>query len=112
MLRDHLRSSAEELQETVEGQLEHLAGTRTGSARREETARRTYLKDLRRRVHAVLGNADTYIKGLHKDRIGAERLWEQHCRTAQRLRKAAANGDAAPHRRTTKSNKARKTTRH
>ena len=63
-------------------------------------------------MHAVLGNADTYIKGLHKDRVGAERLWEQHRRTAQRLRKAAANGDAAPHKRTTKGERARKTARH
>ena len=115
MLRDHLKSFVVELQGTVEGQMERLAATRTASAQREETARRAYVKDLRRRVRTALGNADDHIKGLHKDRRGAEGVWRQHCRTARSIRKAGAKseagtgGDAPPHQRTTKAKKTRKT---
>lgn len=111
-LRDFLKAYVDELQETVEGQLENFAEIRTAAARRDETARRAYLKDLRRRVHAVLGNADKFMKGLHKDRTAAGRVWEQHSRTTQRLRKAAASGEVASHKRTAKAKRPRQATRH
>ncbi|MFI5016032.1 MAG: hypothetical protein ACHQAY_27165 [Hyphomicrobiales bacterium] len=111
-MRDDLRSFVQELQETVEGQLQRLTDKRSATARQEEAARRAYLKDLRRRVHAVLGNADKYIKGLHKDRTTAERVWEQHRRTSQRLREAAVNGEAAPRKRTVKAKKRQRAAHH
>jgi len=110
--RDHLRSFVDGLQETVERQLQRLTDGRTATARREETARRAYLKDLRRRVNAVLGGADKYVKELHKDRTTAERVWEQHGRTSRRLRQAAAGGEAASRTRTVTAKKRRKAARH
>lgn len=111
-MRKDLRSFVKELQETVEGQLQRLTDTRTATAQQGETARRAYLKDLRRRVHAVLGNADKYVKGLHKDRTTAERVWTQHCRTSQRLGKAAAGGEAASHKQAVKAKKRHKAAHH
>ena len=111
-MRDDLRSFVEELQETVEGQLQHLSDRRTATARQEETARRAYLKDLRRRVHAVIGNADKYVTDLYKDRTTAERVWAQHGRTSRRLRETAASGGAASRKRTVKAKKPRKAARH
>ena len=100
------------LQETVEGQLQHLSDRRTAIARQEGAARRTYLKDLRRRVHAVIGNAEKYVNDLHKDRTTAERVWEQHGRTSRRLRETAASGEAASRKRAVKAKKPRKAARH
>ncbi len=111
-MRDDLRSFVEGLQETVEGQLQHLSDRRTAIARQEGAARRTYLKDLRRRVHAVIGNAEKYVNDLHKDRTTAERVWEQHGRTSRRLRETAASGEAASRKRAVKAKKPRKAARH
>lgn len=105
-LQHHLCSVADEMREAVEAQLGTLNDARHSQARRDGTARRAYLKALRRRVDTVLGNADKYVKSLHKDRLGAERVWEQHGQAELRQRKAAIRGETVMSKRTKKSKKA------
>ena len=102
-MRDHLRSFVEGLQETVEGQLQHLSDRRTAIARQEGAARRTYLKDLRRRVHAVISRER--LNDLQKDRTTAERrgsgmaaragAYAGRRRAAKRHRASGSQGEEA-----------------
>ena len=99
-LRNELVSYASNLRETVGAKLASLAATRAKMARREENLRRTALKDLRRRVENLLGNAGMLIEGIGRDRQRAGRIWEQHLRNTSRQRRAAqaaAKDMAAPH---------------
>lgn len=105
-LQHHLRSAADEVHEAVEAQLETLNDARHSQARREGMARRAYVKALRRRVETVLVSADRFIKGLHKDRISAERVWEQHGHAEQRQRKAAMRAESVTVKRANKKRKA------
>jgi hypothetical protein len=93
------------MREVVEAQLESLSDARHSQARRDGTARRAYLKALRRRVDTVLGNADKYVKSLHKDRLSAEHIWGQHAHAEQRQRKAAMRGEVVTSKRAKKSRK-------
>jgi hypothetical protein len=81
-LLDQLASFADDLREAVGEQLAHLAATRVKTARREDNARHAQLKDLRKRVEALM-------KGFSQDRQQAGQVWEQHLRTALRRRRAA-----------------------
>ena len=82
-LLDQLASFADDLREAVGEQLAHLAATRVKTARREDNTRHAQLKDLRKRVEALM-------KGFSQDRQQAGQVWEQHLRTALRRRRAAA----------------------
>ncbi len=81
-LRNQLDSYVADLRETVGEELAHLAAARVKIARREENVRRAQLKDLRRRVEALL-------EDFSKDRQRAGRIWEQHLRKATQQRRAA-----------------------
>ena len=97
-LRDQLDSFVADLRETVGDELAHLTATRVKMARREESARRAELKDLRRRVEALLANSVKLIDDFNKDRARAGRVWEQHLRNAPLQRRTAtqtAEKDAA-----------------
>jgi hypothetical protein len=102
-LRNQLGAYVADLQETVGKELAHLTSTRAKTARREENVRRAQLKDLRRRVQALLTGAAKLIEEFNKDRQRAERVWDQHLRKAPRQRQAAirvaAKGTVAPHKR-------------
>jgi hypothetical protein len=93
-LRDKLSSYAAGLRETVAEALSDMAATRAKMARRDEGARRTQLKDLRRRVHALLANSEKLISDFHQDRERAGRIWEQHLRNASRQRRASSRAAA------------------
>jgi len=91
-LRKQLDSYVADLRETVGEELAHLTATRAKMARRENNARRVQLKDLRRRVEALLANSVKLIEDFNKDRAHAGRVWEQHMRNAPRQRRAATRG--------------------
>lgn len=103
-LRDQLSSYAAKLHETVGEELAGLSATRKKTARRELSARRTQVKDLRRRVGVLLANSDKLIEGLNQDRERAGRAWEHHMRNTSRQRRvamrAAAEDVATPRKRT------------
>ena len=82
-LLDQLASFADDLREAMGEQLAHLAATRVKTAHREDSVRHAQLKDLRKRVEALM-------KGFSQDRQQAGQVWEQHLRTALRRRRAAA----------------------
>jgi hypothetical protein len=89
-LRNQLDSYVADLRETVGEELAHLASARVKLARRADNVRRAQLKDLRRRVEALLASAVKLIEDLNKDRQHAGQVWEQHLRTALRQRRVAA----------------------
>ena len=94
-LRDRLGSFAAELRETVGEELAHLTARRAKLARRAESTRRTQMKDLRRRVEALLSSADKLIENIAQDRQRAARIWEKHLHSATRQRRATARTAAA-----------------
>ncbi len=106
-LLDQLASFADDLREAVSEELAHLTSTRLKTARREDSARRAQLKDLRKRVEALL-------KDFSHDRQQAGEIWEQHLHTSsRRLRaaaKAAPKATAAPRKQTAR--KTAKKTKH
>ena len=88
-LLDQLASFADDLREAVGKELAHLTATRLKTARREDSARRAQLKDLRKRVEALL-------KDFSQDRQQAGEVWEQHLHTSLRRGRAAAKAAAKP----------------
>ncbi len=98
-LLDQLASYVADLREAVGEELSHLTATRLKTARREDSARHTQLKDLRKRVEALL-------KDFYQDRQQAGQVWKQHLRTALRQRRApvraATKVAAAPRKHTAK----------
>lgn len=98
-MRAELESLTSKLEKSVSAELSEMVTAREEVARRESTARRAYLRDLRRRVGAVLGDASKYIADLNHDRMRAERVWLQHLRTQRKRRHEAAkqaHADAKP----------------
>jgi hypothetical protein len=88
-LRNQLDSYVADLRETVGEELAHLASARVKLTRRADNVRRAQLKDLRRRVEALLAGAVKLIEDLNKDRTHAGRVWKQHLRNTARQRQAA-----------------------
>ena len=88
-LLDQLASFADDLRDAVSEELAHLNATRLKSARREDNARRAQLKDLRKRVEALL-------KDFSQDRQHAGEIWKQHQHTSLRRGRAAAKAAAKP----------------
>ncbi len=105
-LRDQLGSYAANLRETVGEELADLAATRAKMARREQGARRAQLKDVHRRVEALLAGSDKLIESISRDRQRAGRIWEQHLSNASRLRRAAARAAAEDFSRTAQADRA------
>ena len=93
-LREQLGSYVTNLRETVAEELGDLSARRAKIARREDGARRTQLKDLRRRVHALRANSEKLIADFNQDRERAGRIWEQHLRNASRQRRASSRCSA------------------
>jgi len=104
-LRKRLDSYVADLRKTVGEELAHLTATRAKVARREENARRVQLKDLHRRVEALLANSVKLVEDFTKDRARAGRIWTQHMRNAPRQRQAATAVKAAPRKQTAKKQK-------
>jgi DNA anti-recombination protein RmuC len=101
-LRDQLESSASALRETVGEQLSHMAAARMKAARREGNARRAQIKDLRRRVDALLANARKLMETFSQDRQHAGHAWDQYMRSAappqrRAATRATAKDVATPH---------------
>lgn len=109
-LRDRLSSFAANLRDTVGEELAEFATARMKMARREHSARRAHVRDLRRRVGALLASSDKLVEGLNQDRERAGRTWEQHLRAASRQRRAATRA-AAENETTSRRSTARKTTK-
>jgi hypothetical protein len=104
-LREHLDAYVTELRKTGGVELSRLTMARVKMAHREEAARRVQLKELRRRVEALLANSDRLIEDFKKDRVHAGRVWDQHMRNAPKQRRAAATVKAAPHKPAAKKRK-------
>jgi hypothetical protein len=103
-LLDQLASFADDLREAVSEQLAHLTATRVKTARREDHLRHAQLKDLRKRVEAL-------IKGFSQDRQQAGEVWEQHVSTDVRRRRVAATRATPKAVATPRKPTARKTTK-
>lgn len=88
-LRSRLDSYVADLRKTVGKELAQLTVSRVKMARQEESARHAQLKDLRRRVEALLAAAGKLIEDFNKDRQRAGRIWGQHLRGASRPGRAA-----------------------
>jgi len=71
-LLDQLASFADDLREAMGEQLAHLAATRVKTAHREDSVRHAQLKDLRKRVEALM-------KGFSQDRQQAARFGNSIC---------------------------------
>ena len=102
-LQTMLTTSARNLQATVAGRIADLAAQRAAMSRQARTTRRACVTRLQRQVHDLLDNAADFIRGLHQDRAGAERGWEQHCRAVRRLPKSAPRSETMPHKRVAKA---------
>jgi hypothetical protein len=83
-LLEQLASYAADLREAVGEELQNLTATRLKTARREDSVRRAQLKDLRKRVAALLND-------FSQDRQEAGEVLEHHLRTALRKKRAVAH---------------------
>lgn len=104
-LRKRLETYVADLRETVGEELAHLTATRVKMARREDNARRVQLKDLRKRVEALLAASVKLIEAFNKDRARAGRVWKQHLRNAPRQRQAIVKDTATPRKQTAQKRK-------
>lgn len=104
-LRKRLDSYVADLRETVGEELAHLTATRVKMAHREDNARRVQLKDLRKRVEALLAASVKLIEAFNKDRARAGRIWKQHLRNAPRQRQAIVRDTVTPRKQTAKKRK-------
>lgn len=104
-LRKRLETYVADLRETVGEELAHLNATRVKMARREDSARRVQLKDLRKRVEALLAASVKLIEAFNKDRARAGRIWEQHLRNAPRQRQTIVKDRATPRKQTAQKRK-------
>lgn len=89
-LHRKLEIYVDDLRETVSEELGRLTASRAKMTRREANTRRLQLKELRRRVEALLADSAALMADLHKDRTRAGKVWGQHAH--QGLRRQRANG--------------------
>jgi len=104
-LREQLDSYVANLRETVGEELARLTASRTKMARREDNTRRVQLKDLRKRVEALLAASVKLIETFNKDRARAGRVWQQHMRNAPKQRQATVKQTATPRKQTAQKRK-------
>lgn len=99
-LHRQLEAYVSELRRTVGDEMSRLNASRAKMTRREVNVRRGQMKDLRRRVEALLADSAKLMADLHKDRARAGKLWSQHAHNTPRQRLATVKQAAAPSRRT------------
>lgn len=79
-LRDELAEFASDLRSFVDELMDGYASDRETMSAREAADRASYLADLRANVEATLAEAEGFVGALRKDRVRANRIWQQHAR--------------------------------
>lgn len=77
-LWSELDSHVSRIRQAVSAEIAQIAATRATMAGRTRNARLDYLKEMRRRVDAVLNTSHKLMDELSEDRQRAGQVWEQH----------------------------------